>query len=144
MYDAEPMMLIRPAHTAGGQLPHPLQRQKANCLRCGNKRSLHIPLHQREAIAKAVWGGGTFRGIIVRGNINLYAAIIALAFSNGKEKLTMTIFLELWTYLTNYEHICPREISSAPVYAFLSFPYERFHVISLCLRSFRSKNVKKT
>ena len=27
-----------------------------------------------------------FRGIIVRGNINLYAAIIALAFSNGKEK----------------------------------------------------------
>ena len=86
MYDAEPMMLIRPAHTADGQLPHPLQRQKANCLRCGNKRSLHIPLHQREAIAKAVWGGGTFRGIIVRGNINLYAAIIALAFSNGKEK----------------------------------------------------------
>ena len=27
-----------------------------------------------------------FRGIIVRGNINLYTAIIALAFSNGKEK----------------------------------------------------------
>ena len=45
-------MLIRPAHTADGQLPHPLQRQKANCLRCGNKRSLHIPLHQGEAIAK--------------------------------------------------------------------------------------------
>ena len=92
MYDAEPMMLIRPAHTVDGQLPHPLQRQKANCLRCGNKRSLHIPLHQREAIAKAVWGGGTFRGIIVRGNINLYAAIIALAFSNGKEKTAHDYF----------------------------------------------------
>ena len=27
----------------------------------------------------------------------------------------MTIFLELWTYLTNYEHIGPREISNAPI-----------------------------
>ena len=54
-------MLIRPAHTADGQLPHPLQRQKANCLRCGNKRSLHIPLHQGEAIAKAKAVSSGFR-----------------------------------------------------------------------------------
>ena len=27
-----------------------------------------------------------FRGIIVRGNINLYTVIIALALSNGQEK----------------------------------------------------------
>ena len=35
--------------------------------------------------------------------------------SIGSLSLPMTIFLELWTSLTNYEHIGPREISSAPI-----------------------------
>ena len=32
-----------------------------------------------------------FRGIIVRGNINLYTAIIALAFSKGKDIMVMVM-----------------------------------------------------
>ena len=34
-----------------------------------------------------------FHGIIVRGNINLYAAIIALAFSNGKGEKKIMVML---------------------------------------------------
>ena len=35
--------------------------------------------------------------------------------SIGSLGLPMTIFLELWISLTNYEHIGPREISNAPI-----------------------------
>ena len=44
-------------------------------------------VHPRPNPEKDIKNGALdiFRGIIVRGNINLYAAIIALAFSNGKE-----------------------------------------------------------
>ena len=35
--------------------------------------------------------------------------------SIGSLSLPMTIFLEVWTSITNYEHIGPREISNAPI-----------------------------
>jgi hypothetical protein len=50
-------------------------------------KGLYIYRCIKERLLSRLFGvGGAFRGIIVRGNINLYAAIIALAFSNGKEK----------------------------------------------------------
>ena len=50
---AEPMMLIRPAHTADGNCHTSCSDKRVNCRRCRVERSLHIPLYQREAIAKA-------------------------------------------------------------------------------------------
>ena len=86
MYDAEPMMLIRPAHTADWQLPHPLS-DKRPIAYVAEIKGLYIYRCIKGRQLPRLFGvGGTFRGIIVRENINLYAAIIALAFPNGKEK----------------------------------------------------------
>lgn len=58
MCGAEPMMLIRPAHTADGNCHTSCSDKRVNCRRCRVERSIHIPLYQREAIAKAAKGGG--------------------------------------------------------------------------------------
>ena len=73
------------------------------------------------------------RLMLVRGGVEVMgqtASLLAKAApslphhsSIGSLSQPMTIFLELWTSLTNYEHIGPREISSAPnsIVLYLSF-----------------------